>query len=59
MKEMLSTKQAANYLCISRRMLLYLVQDGLIAVYKPTPRRFFFAREWLDKYIDENTIKAV
>lgn len=59
MKHMLGTKEAAAYLCISPRMLLYLVESGMIDVYKPTPRRFFFQKAWLDEYIKKNTTRAV
>ncbi|MCM1220316.1 MAG: excisionase family DNA-binding protein [Lachnospiraceae bacterium] len=59
MDNLLSTKEAASYLCVGKSTLLNLFKCGLIRGYRPSSKKIFFKKEWLDEFIEKNTIKAV
>lgn len=59
MSHLMNTKEAAEYLRVHPQHVRNLANAGILSVYSPHPRRFFFKREWLDEYIEKNTTRAV
>lgn len=56
---LLNTKEAAAYLRVNPKYIQFLVRSGELSVYRPDGRKLFFKKEWLDKYIEQNTVGAV
>lgn len=56
--EILTTKEAAEYLRISLQALYKLTSQRRIKFSKPNGLRIYFRKEWLDEYLDEGVVKT-
>ncbi len=54
----LRVKEAAEYLAITEKQLLNLVEKGEIAYYKPSPKIMVFKHEDLDEYLSRIEMSA-
>ncbi len=55
---LMSSKEAAAYLRVSVQHIRNLANGGVLSVYSPHPRRFYFKKEWLDEYLEARTRKG-
>ena len=57
-KEILSLKEAAIYLEISKSTLYKMTYDNRISHYKPSGKLIYFKKDELDQYLLKNKVKS-
>ena len=56
--ELLTSKEAANYLKIELPTLYALTSKRKIKFTKPNGNRIYFRKRWLDQYLDAGAVKT-
>ncbi len=56
--DLLTSKEAAEYLKIELPTLYALTSNRKIKFTKPGGNRIYFRKEWLDEYIDSGAVKT-